>query len=325
MAEIDGEEQAAQLGRELRAVFDDRDSVSVVAQQPLLISLISHRIGSQATASVALAELESIRCQAASGGNYEVADLIWVIGPTPELRALTKQDCLRRLQDAIRDDVSRPEGERSRSTRLWSEARFVKAARFLLEQDRRFQRSNAEGRSGPPPDRELRRLTWDDFDAMVTELAARLSKYQGPYAIIGVSRGGLPVAVALSHRLLVRDVGFVRAWKYLEVGGPGDRTEPRRVEVEQVALPFSSTGPLLAPRTVIVADEIIDTSETIEAVGQVVRPASPIGAQLVQAAMVCRSDARPPSGIWAGREWACTETTDRWVVFPWDVTPPDGS
>lgn len=45
----------------------------------------------------------------------------------------------------------------------------------------------------------MRVLTWDEFDAAVAKIAARVGgKVTGVY---GLPRGGLPLAVALSHRL----------------------------------------------------------------------------------------------------------------------------
>jgi hypoxanthine phosphoribosyltransferase len=45
-------------------------------------------------------------------------------------------------------------------------------------------------------------LTWSDFDAAVAALAEALRPRSGPLSgVYGVPRGGLPLAVALSHRL----------------------------------------------------------------------------------------------------------------------------
>jgi hypoxanthine phosphoribosyltransferase len=44
-------------------------------------------------------------------------------------------------------------------------------------------------------------LTWDDFDIAVTCIAAHIKTKHS--AVMGLPRGGLPLAVALSHRLQI--------------------------------------------------------------------------------------------------------------------------
>lgn len=53
------------------------------------------------------------------------------------------------------------------------------------------------------PPRETLSLTWDDFDQAANVLADRVRRVIGKAkpGIIGAPRGGLPLAVALSHRL----------------------------------------------------------------------------------------------------------------------------
>lgn len=44
----------------------------------------------------------------------------------------------------------------------------------------------------------VRRLTWSDFESCLDHICARVNGVRG---VLGVPRGGLPLAVALSHRL----------------------------------------------------------------------------------------------------------------------------
>jgi xanthine phosphoribosyltransferase len=47
----------------------------------------------------------------------------------------------------------------------------------------------------------MRRLSWQEFDRAVEQLAAHARQLPEPCGIHGVPRGGLVLAVALSHRL----------------------------------------------------------------------------------------------------------------------------
>lgn len=317
---------ALELGRIL-----GKTRTQVVTEQRVLCGLaVMRRHGEQVTATTVLATLAELAAEAELAHRDETADRLRLLGldasPGGD-RFATKTARLRAMNEG-RPAREAGVGHPQRSVRIWSGITrrdaansYVEVARFILEasEEEAHQRSDPTGRWGLPADRELRYIDWAEFDRLADELAARLQAYRPPFAIVGISRGGLPLAVALSHRLGVRDVGFVRAWKHEEASGPS-RRPAATVRVDQVALSF---GPLDLPdavSTVVVVDEIIDTTDTMEAVGARVRPETPGHAVVVQAALVCRSSAPPAGRGWAGREWASTEATDRWVVFPWDDT-----
>lgn len=50
-------------------------------------------------------------------------------------------------------------------------------------------------------DNKVEIFTWADFDSAVDYLATMLKVYKSLQDIYGIPRGGLPLAVALSHRL----------------------------------------------------------------------------------------------------------------------------
>lgn len=79
----------------------------------------------------------------------------------------------------------------------------------------------------------LHRCTWNEFDAVVTCLARHIKEHaQGATAIAGVPRGGLPLAVALSHA---------------------------------TGLPLATPKAPTLGRTTVMADDIIDTGATLAA------------------------------------------------------------
>ncbi|MEY2749954.1 MAG: hypothetical protein RLZZ168_1970 [Cyanobacteriota bacterium] len=58
----------------------------------------------------------------------------------------------------------------------------------------------------------MRRLSWQEFDRAVEQLAAHARQLPEPCGIHGVPRGGLVLAVALSHRLELPLLEQPRPW-----------------------------------------------------------------------------------------------------------------
>ncbi len=52
------------------------------------------------------------------------------------------------------------------------------------------------------PNREIRKISWEEFDRLIDRLEIKINKSGNKFdGIIGIPRGGLIVAVCLSHRL----------------------------------------------------------------------------------------------------------------------------
>lgn len=102
----------------------------------------------------------------------------------------------------------------------------------------------------------MRRLTWAEFDAAVGSIAA---KFEGRVSgVYGLPRGGLPLAVALSHRMRVPLLLAPEPWALVvdDVYETGRTLEPFRGEPWLVAVWMSKVAP-----TWWEAAEVVSSSE----------------------------------------------------------------
>lgn len=126
---------------------------------------------------------------------------------------------------------------------------------------------------------ELIFLGWDDFERCV-ELFVQSFKDSDFIGIFGQPRGGLPLAVALSHRLNL----------------------PLFTIFDQLI--FAPDGRYLW------VDDIVDSGTTIEAAKARVH-LSNIGVEFSYACMVSKKKMEDLN-------FSIFEPTDKWVVFPWE-------
>lgn len=148
-------------------------------------------------------------------------------------------------------------------------------------------------------------MTWAAYGALVEDLvsAIRSASYE-PTCIVGVARGGLPVATSLAAQLKVDNIQVVSVARTVD-----DRVYAAK---ENPVLRFRSFERLDNQR-VLVAEDIVGTGETWRFVDALVRAA---GAVSCECAALASSVHAAPAPRFAGR------ITDEWVVFPWE-SPPD--
>jgi hypoxanthine phosphoribosyltransferase len=146
------------------------------------------------------------------------------------------------------------------------------------------------------------------FTAAADLIAEQEAPYR-PQAVVGIARGGLPLARHVAGRLGVEmvevaarhnatDTAYLPATGRVELPGPNPHLPP-------------TGSPLL------VVDDICGTGATLAAVTALLTeqcaPAS------VRTAVLCRNEAtddcpnRPDVWVWRLRDW---------VVFPWEQLPP---
>lgn len=82
-------------------------------------------------------------------------------------------------------------------------------------------------------DRVTLNVSWEQFEAMATQLAADLRSFR-PDLILGIARGGLTLAVTLSHHLGVRRLGVASIHKYVD---DSPFAPAGRVELESLLIP----------------------------------------------------------------------------------------
>jgi uncharacterized protein len=152
------------------------------------------------------------------------------------------------------------------------------------------------------PAREV--LTWPAFGEAVRELATAIAAdgYR-PEVVLGVARGGLPLAAGLAYALDVKETATINVEFY--TGVDSRRPEP-------VVLPPSVDLAELAGREVLVVDDVADTGRTLAVVLALCREAGVAARSVV----VYR---KPGSRLAPEYRW---RDTDRWIDFPWSADGP---
>ena len=163
-------------------------------------------------------------------------------------------------------------------------------------------------RPSPPPwrgrdlsttSRDVRELTWAEFDQMVQTLARRIQITFRPQAVVGVAHGGVFAGGAIASALAC-DFYPVRI------------SRRSRVKLKRKSPRLSGQMPReLKAKRVLVVDDVAASGETLELACKL---AVRVGAkEVTTATLVSREDGYQPG-------WSAL-TTHALVVFPWDYEP----
>jgi hypoxanthine phosphoribosyltransferase len=151
-------------------------------------------------------------------------------------------------------------------------------------------------------------LDWDDIDELVARLVAKLPRDYD--LLLVITRGGMVPACLISERLDLRNIVAAAVMFYTAVGKTLD---------EPVFLEFPA-DPLLLDRRVLIVDDVWETGKTATVVRRRVREA---GGRPDVAVL----HYKPGRSAFAERPEYYAETTDDWIVYPWDPSragPPIG-
>jgi hypoxanthine phosphoribosyltransferase len=163
-----------------------------------------------------------------------------------------------------------------------------------------------------PHSHQIHTLMWADIDALTAQLAERIQADTPPDVLIGLQRGGLVLAVALSHRLAIPTLLSLPVRRTLSDAIYAAKHDP---VVEANDLFVQITG-----KDVLVVDDVAGSGATLKAVFSVLCRYAP--ARLRSAVYVLnqehwdRTSGEKPTYI--GRDLS------GWVVFPWEVSPASG-
>jgi uncharacterized protein len=139
------------------------------------------------------------------------------------------------------------------------------------------------------------------------ELIAAAERPCGPDLIVGIKRGGAPVAAALAGELGVPHA-LISARH-----NPGDEIAVQATGHVDVDLEGLDRDPDLRGKRVLLTDDICGSGSTIRVVTAALRPV--LNPRLVRVAVLCRnagSQVSPDSWVW--------DVSD-WTVFPWEKRP----
>jgi uncharacterized protein len=152
------------------------------------------------------------------------------------------------------------------------------------------------------PEREV--LSWDLFGSAVRQLAQQVADSGFvPDLVLGIARGGLPIAAGLAYALGAKAVGTMNVEFYTDVDSTLD---------EPVVLPPMLDMDAVTGSTVLVVDDVADSGKTLDLVLRLV-------SERVAHARTAVLYDKPRSVIRPDYAW---RSTDRWIVFPWSAEPP---
>jgi uncharacterized protein len=148
------------------------------------------------------------------------------------------------------------------------------------------------------------RMVWDELGVAARELATQVvADGYGPDLILGIARGGLLVAGALSYALDVKNTFTMNVEFYTGID--------ERLPVPMLLPPVPPLVDLHGSR-MLIADDVADTGQTLALV-------KGFCAGQVREVRVAVLYEKPRSIVECEYVWRRTE---RWVVFPWSAEPP---
>jgi uncharacterized protein len=104
---------------------------------------------------------------------------------------------------------------------------------------------------------QIRKVSAAEYGRMVKKLAKQIKKSGVEFAyIIGVARGGLPLAVALSNELKIPGERFIS----LSTRSYDGMTQRENVDVEKLNLDY------LKDELVLLVDDLLDTGKTVRSI-----------------------------------------------------------
>ena len=144
---------------------------------------------------------------------------------------------------------------------------------------------------------EFRYINWTEYGNLADALAEKVRSQGEEYdLIIGIARGGIPVAMVVSDHLDVKlDIINVKSYE-----GIGERVRPRIL---------STLTESIHGKKVLLVDDLVDQGETAALVSEFLRTQRP---SLLKTAVLFM------------KPWSRTEpdyfleVVDKWIVFPWE-------
>jgi hypoxanthine phosphoribosyltransferase len=143
----------------------------------------------------------------------------------------------------------------------------------------------------------FRYLGWSEYGELLEELARAVAAHHLKFnLVIGIARGGAPVAMVVSDRLGAK-VDFINVKSY---DGIGTRTKPKIL---------TTITENLRGETVLLVDDIVDQGDTMKTVVEYLKANAP--SEIKTAALFTKpwSSIKPDFSL---------GVVDSWVVFPYE-------
>lgn len=144
---------------------------------------------------------------------------------------------------------------------------------------------------------EFRYINWTEYGNLADALAEKIRSHSENFdLIIGIARGGIPVAMVVSDHLNVKlDIINVKSYN-----GIAERSPPRILTTLTEAV---------KGKNVLLVDDLVDQGDTMATVSEYLRGQAP---GVLKTAVLFK------------KPWSATdpdyflEVVDKWIVFPWE-------
>ncbi|MDA4128337.1 MAG: phosphoribosyltransferase [Thaumarchaeota archaeon] len=144
---------------------------------------------------------------------------------------------------------------------------------------------------------EFYTIDWTHYGDLVSDLTEAIkSSGQEFDLVIGIARGGIPVAMVIADQLGV-SVDIINVKSYI---GIAKRNKPKII---------STLTENVKGKKVLVVDDLVDEGDTMETVLSFLKKARP--AKLMTAVLFKKPWSRFDPDF-------CLKVVDKWVVFPWE-------
>ena len=146
---------------------------------------------------------------------------------------------------------------------------------------------------------EYKYVSWPEYGNLAEALAEKVRSSRKRFdLVVGIARGGMPVAMVVSDHLNIR-VDFINVKSYV---GIGKREAPKIL---------STLTESIAGKNVLVVDDLVDQGDTMEVVEEYLSEQDP---ELLEVAVLFKKP-------WTKFEPDYyLEVVDRWVVFPFELS-----
>jgi hypoxanthine phosphoribosyltransferase len=144
---------------------------------------------------------------------------------------------------------------------------------------------------------EFRYINWTEYGNLADALAEKIRSQSESFdLIIGIARGGIPVAMVVSDHLNVKlDIINVKSYE-----GIAERNPPRILTTLTEAV---------KDKNVLLVDDLVDQGDTMATVSKFLQSQGPM---VLKTAVLFK------------KPWSTTEpdyfleVVDKWIVFPWE-------
>ena len=127
-------------------------------------------------------------------------------------------------------------------------------------------------------------ITWDEFDNAVLELTNQVIRDGKPNIIVGIARGGLPLAVALSHQL----------------------------EVPLFIPSYGHSYATISDKDILIVDDISDTGQEMR---QQLKYADQFECHQVRTLVLIEREGTIQPTTY---KWKHITKDEGWIIFPWE-------